>query len=505
MKQKLVATAVAAALAAAAGSAFALTPGNFDPATIPQVYMSGATAQNGGIANVMRLLCVDGTLDAYTTTSQVAYVCTVRTGSTLGAAYDGTAIAIHKEYSGGSGLGIDNLINGITLNFVNLAPIVAGQTVCTVDTVSSVGAQGLLGAEQVWNCPGTQVVAQTPQVGFSDVDPAVFGKTVTGTAGTITVNSPNQLTFGVAVTVPLRNALQAEQGLTVGSDLAVDTPSLANAEVQRMFQQTKASTNTGATFGLTGDANRVYAVRRGATSGTQKTAEVYFFNANVVQPSFAINQFASPTSGYNSVVASDAGCGTATSAPASTGMVFAGSSNEQVVNCLNRHAAGGRYAVASLTMEFNAFNPVAASTSASIDTNYPTGFRFVKLNGYLPTVENMVRGAYTYYSEQVVTGLNTLAGTPLAVMNGMIAELGNAGNVTTINSTFTRWNDLPVGYQTSGLVKPGSAVAANCRGKFAALGTTPDTDPVNFITKNNSGSNAQNAVPAGVATCPRRF
>ena len=504
MKQKLVATAVAAALAAAAGSAFALAPGSFDPATIPQVYMSGATAQNGGINNVARLICQDGTLDAYSTVSQVAFVCTVRAGSTLGAAYDGTNIAIHKESSGGSGLGIDNLINGITLNFVNLSPIVAGQTACTLDTVSSVVAAGALAAENVWNCPTTQVTAQIPQIGFSDVDPAVFGKTTSGTAGTITVNSPNQLTFGVAVTVPLRNALQGAQGLTVGSDLAVDTPSLSNAEVQRMFQQTKASTNTGATFGLTGDTNRVYAIRRGATSGTQKTAEIYFFNANVVQSSFAINSFASPTTGYNSVVASDAGCGTATSAPASTGMVFAGSANEQNVNCLNRHAAGGRYAVANLTMEFNAFNN-PASTSAAIDTTYPTGFRYVKLNGYLPTIENMVRGNYSYYSEQVITALNTIAGVPAAVLSGYVAELGNAANVTTINANFTRWTDLPVGYQTSGLLKPGAAVAANCRGKFAALGTTPDTDPVNYITKNASGISVQNAVPAGIATCPPRF
>jgi hypothetical protein len=504
MKQKLVATAVASALAVAAGSAFALTPGNFNPATIPQVYMSGATAQNGGIANVMRLMCVDGTLDAYTTTSQVAYVCTVKTGSTLGAAYDGTAIAVHKEYSGGSGLGIDNIINGITLNFVNLTPIIAGQTACTVDTVSSVGTQGALGAEQVWNCPATQVVAQTPQVGFSDVDPAVFGKTATGSAGTINIYSPNQLTFGVAVTVPLRNALQGAQGLTVGSDAAADTPSLSDAQVQRLFQASKA--NTGATLGIAGDANRIYPVRRGATSGTQKTAEVHFFNLNVVLPSFAINNFAQPTTGYNSVVASDLGCGTATAAPASVGMVFAGSANEQVVNCLNRHAAGSRYAVANVTMEFNAFNN-PASTSASIDTTYPTGFRYVKLNGYLPTVENMVRGNYNYYSEQVITGLNTLSGAPLAVLNGMVAELGNATNVTAINSGFTRWTDLPAGRQTSGLVKPGSAslCPTGTAWTFAAKGTTPDSDPISYLTKNSSGASAQNAVPFGVAVCPPRF
>lgn len=499
MQHKLVATAVASALAVAAGSAFALAPGAFTPASIPQVFMSGATAQNGGINNVVRLLCQDGTLDAYSTGKQTAYVCTVKAGSSLGIAYDNTAIAIHKESNGGSGNGIDPLTAGTTLAFVDLSPIVAGQTACTVDTLSSIPAAGALAAETVWNCPSTQTVARVPQIGFSDVDPPVLGKSNSGAAGTLSLFSPNQLTFGVAVSLPLYRALQTAQGL-VQDDSAANAPSLSNAQVQRLFQSGKV--NTGSIVGIAGDTNRIYPLRRGASSGTQKTAETYFFNLNIKAPQFSVNTFAPASASFNSVAASDTGCGTALAAPTSASTIFAGSSNEEVVNCLNRHGAGSRYAVANLTTEFNAFaNP--ASPAAAIDTNYPTAFRFVKLNGYLPTVGNVVRGRYSYFSEQVITALSTVAGAPLDVLNAFVAELGNATNVVAINSSFTKWVDAPAGEQTSGLVKPGIATA--CKGTFASLATTPDADPVNFLTKNPSGALVVNAIPAGVAVCPPRF
>ena len=500
MQQKLIATAVAAALSAAAGSAFALAPGAFDPASIPQVYMSGATAQNGGINNVVRLICTDGTLDAYSTGKQVAYVCTVKAGSPLGAAYDNTAIAIHKESNGGSGNGVNPLINGTVLAFVDLSPIVSGFTGCTVDTVSSIAASGSLAAETVRNCPTSQTVNQIPQVGFSDVDPPILGMASSGPAGSLNLYSPNQLTFGVAVSLPLYRALQTAQGLA-NDDTAANAPSLSNAMVQRLFQASKV--NTGATVGIAGDSNRIYPLRRGATSGTQKTAETYFFNLNIPKQQFTVNAFIAPSASYNSVVASDAACGTASAAPtAGVGVVFAGSANEEVVNCLNRHGAGGRYAVANLTTEFNAFaNP--ASPAAAIDTNYATNFRYVKLNGYLPTIDNMVRGNYSYYSEQVITSLSTLAGTPMNVRDAFVAELGNATNVTTINGSFTKWTDLPAGRQGSGLLKPGIATA--CKGTFASLGTTPDSDPVNYLTKNPTSALVSNAIPTGVAVCPPRF
>jgi hypothetical protein len=503
MKLKFIAAAVASL---AAGSAFAIAPGSFDPLTIPQVYISGATAQNGGINNSIRLICQDGTLDAYATQKQVAYVCTVKTGSSLGVAYDGTAIAIHKESNGGSGNGINPLINGTTLAFVNLAPIVSGQTACTLDTISSVAASGSLAAENVWNCPTTQTVTQIPQVGFSDVDPAILGSNSSGVAGALSLYSPNQLTFGVAVSLPLYRALQTAQGLTA-DDAAANTPSLSNAQVQRLFQAAKV--NTGDTLGITGDTKRIYPLRRGSTSGTQKTAETYFFNLNIQKGAFLVNTFINPTATYNSVAASlgyvagvsAGGCGDATLAPAAS-TVFAGNANEEVVNCLNRHAAGNRYAVANITTEFNQFaNP--SSSSAAIDTNFPTGFRLVKLNGYLPTVENMVKGNYSYFSEQVITSLSTLAGTPAVVRDALNTELANPANLVVINNTFTKWTDLPVGSQTSGLVGPGRA--ASCKAKYSVTGTTPDSDPVSYLSKNSSGSTVVNAVPTGVAVCPPRF
>lgn len=511
MKQKLIVTAITAAIGAIAGTAHAISPGNASVLT-NQVYMSGATAQNGGIVNVVRLNCQDGTLDAYHAGNRVAYTCLVRAGSNLSTRSNtpaGTPVSIHKESMGGSSNGINPLLNGTTMSFVDLGPVASGTTSspCTLDTVSSIATSGSFAAMNVWACPSTQTANVVPQIGFSDVDPPVFGLGTTGPAGTLNLLSPNQLTFGVAVTKALRDSLQAVQGLIVGSDAAAQTPSLNPAQIHNLFRQGKAQTNTGSILGLTGgDATkRIYAVRRGSTSGTQKTAEIRFFNLNVVAPAFTVNAFAAPTAGFNSVVASDAGCGNATANPSSTSMVFAGTSNEEVVNCMNRHQAGNRFAVASLTMEFNAFaNP--ASPSGSITTAFPTGFRYVKINGALPTVENMVKGTYDYFSEQVITSLlgAGVASVPGNVLDTMVAELGNPGNVVAINSTFTKWADLPVGSQASGLLKPGPAAATSCPATYAVAGTNPDTDAQNVITKNPTGTKVSNAMPP-VATCPPRF
>jgi len=528
MKQKLLSAAVLATLAVAANSAFALAPGAFDPTTIPQVYMSGATAQNGGIDNVVRLLCADTTLDAYATAKQVVYVCNAAAGTTLTTAgfTAGNPIAIHKESNGGSGNGLAPVRDATTLGFVDLSPVVAGQTVCTVDTASSVVAQtvgtAVLAAKTVWNCTNA-TVAHAPDIGFSDVDPAVFNTATASTVvpgNTLSVFSPNQLIFGVPVTIAFRNALQKAQGLTVGSDLIVDTPSLTNAQIAGIYT---GRLNTAAkidpkmlTTSGTPDTTPVYLLRRGTSSGTQKTAEVIFLNGNITNAANTTNGFKAPTAAYNSVTASTGyvagtsagGCGDATLAPATT-TVFAGSANEEVVNCFNRHNLGGRYAAGILTTEFNQFASPASSSAAidTLDATHPwgtTGFRFVKVNGYLPTVGNVIRGNYEFFSEQVITTLGTgTTGTAAQVAPAIVAELGNATNVTTINNNFTKWTDAPAGEQTSGLVKP--AASAACKGTFASLGTTPDSDPVNFVTKNPTGTKTANAIKPALAVCPPRF
>jgi hypothetical protein len=353
--------------------------------------------------------------------------------------------------------------------------------------------------------------------------------------GTLQVNSPNQLIFGVPVTIALRNALQNAQAATgalpascaaSASDTVACTPSLSSSTIAGVYT---GRLLTAAKIGVAGDATPLYLIRRGTTSGTQKTAEVVFLNADITPPAQTTNLFKAPTGTYNSVAASlgyvkedplaaipvtgaPGACGDASTGfsvvtptvslvpPATT--VFAGNANEEIVNCLNRHQSGGRYAIGINTTEFNQFaNPSSGSTA--IDSNFTTGFRFIKVDGYLPTVANVIRGNYQFFSEQVITNLPTIAGAALQVKSAIVAELGNAINVTTVNSTFTKWTDAPAGEQTSGLVKP--AVSTACAGLYSATSTTPDTDPVNYTTKNPTGTKANNAIKPSLAVCTPRY
>jgi hypothetical protein len=100
----------------------------------------------------------------------------------------------------------------------------------------------------------------------------------------------------------------------------------------------------------------------------------------------------------------------------------------------------------------------------------------------------------------VVPGPGSVVGS---VLNAFTIELGNSDNLSIINPTFTKWTDLPAGTQTAGLV--GAPRAAACPGTFASLGTTPDADPRNYVSKNPTGSKVSNAVKPAVAICPPRY
>lgn len=507
MKRTVIASAVGTLLATAAGSAFALAPGAFDPATIKQVRMSGATAQDSGIEAIVARMCAASSLDVYTTAgnSQVAYVC--NTGTAFGTLAAGSPIAIHKE-KGGSSNGINPVKSGgAALNFINLASL-AGCTATTVASVAPV-TPDTLGTPGFTRqaCTGS-LEAQSSFIGFSDVDPPLFSATSTG----LTLRSPNQLIFGVPVTIALRNALQSAG--CVGSDTVACQPSLTRSQVAGIY-----AGNIGNASQLGAAPGSIYVARRGSGSGTQATAEVYFLNQRITTTASTTSPFMQPSDdgttnyGGNTAVssgvnASDLNCGNATVAPTepSPGVtpVVAMNGSGQVVNCLNRHAAGNRYAVGVLTTEFDQFG---TSAKAKVDTNFNMGFRYVKINGALPTIGNVIRGDYDYFSEQVIATRTT--GTPgveAAVATYFNTQLGNPDVISSIDNNWTRWTDAPAGEQLAGLLQP--ARASSCRATFASLAApnnTPDTDPINYTTKNPSATKVNNAIKPAIAVCPPRF
>jgi hypothetical protein len=529
MQRTILSVAIGSAFAAAAGSALALAPGAFDPATIAQVYISGATAQNAGIEAVVRRECQAGTLDTYAAgTTQRVYIC--NSNGNFGTA--GTPIAIHKESSGGSSNGINPVKNSTTMAFLNLSLLTAANCPANVAVAAVAGiAPDTLGlpAYNAYSCATSGLTTgAVPQVGFSDVDPALFAMDGSG----LNLYSPNQLTFGIAVTKSLRNALQTKQGLVSGSDDADQTPTLSSGQIAAIFNgyittPAKLGVANAAAVGTnTADQTTIFVGRRGTGSGTQATTEAYFLQNRITNaangtPNMLAAQATVGTVNYGGTggtTASDGACGTGAVGPTypvvlgSTKIpVFAGSSNDQVVNCLDRHNAGNRYGVALLTMEYNQF---ATPVNTTVDTTYATGFRYVKVDGYLPTLANVIKQNYTYFSEQVVTSLSTLTtGIAATVRDTLVTDLGNADVVSSIDANFTKWNGFgegnapigaaPAGEQMSGLLGPGRS--ASCKATFASLGLTPDTDPVNYTTKNPSGAKTINAIHAPVAVCPPRY
>ena len=72
------------------------------------------------------------------------------------------------------------------------------------------------------NASGTVTTLATTYIGVSDVEPAFF----TNNTSNITAATSYALIFGVPVSLNVRNAMQAQQGLTVGSDTEANMPSL---------------------------------------------------------------------------------------------------------------------------------------------------------------------------------------------------------------------------------------------------------------------------------------
>lgn len=527
MKLSILSLAIGSAFAVGTGSAFALAPGGFNPATIPQVRISGATAQNGGIEAIVRRECQAGTLDSYNVgTLQRVYIC--NSNGNFGTA--GSPIAIHKESSGGSSNGI-NPVKATTasLQFINLSAIASGCSAGT--TVASVApiAPDTLGQPAYTSRPcatSGMTSAAIPDIGFSDVDPALFGMDGSG----LNLFSPNQLIFGVAVTKTLRDALQTAQGLAPVGD-AGPAPSLDEGQIAAIFNgtitapaQISAADATTAVGTNTSDRTTLFVCRRGTSSGTQATTDAYFLQNRITNAANSTPAFLAAQAtvgginygGTSGTTVSNGNVGSNTAGPVFPVVlgsakipVFAGKSNDDVVNCLNRHDAGNRYAVALLTSEYNqAASPVNTTVESNTNTNYPTGFNYIKIGGYLPTIANVIKQKYTYFSEQVVTAKTGLTGIGDTVLDTLVAQLGDGNVVSSINAGFTVYSGEPAGEQSTGLLGPGRSAGCAAHVKFSAMpagSNTPDTDPVNYTTKNPSGTKVINAIHVPVAVCPSRY
>jgi len=423
-----------------------------DAANQVTIRMSGATAHDAGLLLLLRntltgaQICKPDTLDVYITSTKndALYFCT-------GGADSGVAnkrLAIFKESDGGSGVGVGPLVRStdtfsiadgttITRNWLNPSD----STVIASAGVTKAVVGAFSAYKEHTSMPATAVTTiGNADVGISDIEPKQFSQIYSPSLTDAELNSLQNngisgVIFGVPVTKTIYARMQALQfpktsvchpsNASYGS-LSSSTskasseacmPSLSRDAIAGMYTGAITSwtqirskvnkTETAASvapFGALADTN-IYIQRRVATSGTQRSFEIYF---------------------------SDVGCIPAASSflDRTNTRVTENSGTNNVISNMNTDELAGKGSVGVLTTE-----KVASSTD---------GWRFIKINGYSPSLLNVVKGNYEHFFESTIqwrkssiAGLPILSGNKLTVAKAIVNQLGVPAVVATLDSGFS--------------------------------------------------------------------
>ena len=393
---KKLAIAVSAALVST--SAMAIAPS----ATIPnfEIFMSGATAQDIGIANVITDMCVPGTLDTFTQSSNhAAYYCNVNVALVTGDANGAFAglpawtaanpgvnptVLFHKRSAGGSALGVSPIYENTPITHMNIwnTVRVPNASNCTVTAPGS----------RSWTCTTTNLgdtLETRSDLGVSDVNPEMFVganvpsgfNPIIGTTPGITIKPAAALVFGIPVTLKLRNALQQIQfgslSPLVGLDTEAAMPTLSRAQVaslmsggirswSQVLDDNGLPLNTHPSVTDLPTSSLVNICRRVNGSGTQAQMSAKFLNYPCTPGAKAPLQ-----------------------APGNTFLgpvVTEGSGSGNVDTCLTTANTNDRWAIGIQSTEKN--------------VNLALAYRFIKIDGVAPTINNAADGKYMDWVEQ---------------------------------------------------------------------------------------------------------
>ncbi len=409
MNMKKLSLAVSAALVS--GTAFAHAP-TVTPDI--EIFMSGASAQDKGIAALFNDLCVAGTLDTYldggTGKAHSAYFCTIDNAKVPGLALTNPKVLLHKRSAGGSGQGVNPVIeetpiDAMSINNGNCVVMSANKYNCSITN------------------PGDLVQAVS-DAGVSDVNPEMFVGLNTP-AGDSPVNVADVTTkldvvaaagvvFGVPVNTAFRNALQEAQfgkgDACVGDESEACMPSLSKEQVATIMSGQLQKWNSIKVNGVAlTDASVVTTVptdlkvnicRRVNGSGTQAQMNAKFLNypctPNAIVPASASNPFTGP------VITLNSGSG-------------------DVETCLDAADAAGKWSIGVQSTEKNANNSHA--------------YRFIKVDGVAPTLQNAASGKYFDWAEQTFQWRKAAYNGPTGDKKTIITTIAsNAGKPSIIAS-----------------------------------------------------------------------
>ena len=415
------------------------------------IRMSGATAHDAGLLLLLRnttagaVICKPNTLDVYISASKndTLYFCTG--GVNSGA--NNKRIAIFKESDGGSGVGVAPLVRAQeTFNIVDGTTITRNwiDPADTTIKASAGTAKPVFGAFSAYkehaNMPTTAVTTVgIADVGISDIEPSRFSQIYTPTItpaelASLQVNGISGVIFGVPVTRSIYQRFQALQFATTSvchpsnanygaiTDLASNAsseacmPSLNRDQIAGIYRgnittwdsirssvNDTESVDNVAPFGVLADKN-IYIHRRIATSGTQRSFEIFF---------------------------ADTGCvvGAPKFLDKTNARVTENSGTSNVISGLNGNETLAKGSIGILTTE-----KVASSSD---------GWRFIKINGYAPSLLNVVKGTYDLFFESTIQWRKTpIATLPVisvekkAVATALVNQLGKPTVISTLDAAF---------------------------------------------------------------------
>lgn len=446
------------------GYSFALTP-----ATTPELTLtlSGASAQDQGLLKLVENLCDAGTLDYFSDTGEVdkianynGYYCSIALSKLAVTSPQGNLAArdtngdsklnvmVLKRSAGGSGEGPNGVCNDI-----------GGVNHLVVDNAcvdNGAGGDPVAG-DRIYRCPALGL--RQSDGGLSDLEvnklPGTFG-TVCNNKSVVN-NSIWGTIFNTPVSLNLRNALQCAQGLTVGAEDEANMPNLPKNVIASIFNGGVATWDrlraqrVDGTWVSLADAvtdrvsqglcpgynlavnpvptdRRVRACRRVDSSGTNTQFKVKFLNQGCSEEA----QSMSPDNTPNSTNSNNAFTNWQNTTPniATTPAMIEASSASNMANCVQAFAdpanpATQRWAIGIQSLENN--------------VNLSNNYRYIKIDGFAPTVKNVLEHKYYDWVESVWIWLTptTQIGRDLVDLQRVLLDgTGAAADVGIVNAGF---------------------------------------------------------------------
>jgi hypothetical protein len=513
------------------------------------LYISGSTAidpvlKYWGISTAdTSRLCAPSTATIYAQKSTfTAVACTASSAFAASGISAGSLVAFVKEDAAGSLNGILPLMNksvpGSTystdgkLLFPNIAEMGYSGTSSASSGATCYGATKSVstGAVDVYldlTCKSVNSSRAYPQLGYSDVEASIFGVT----PANLTTGNTVQLVFGVATNVGFYRALQTIQGKTA-DDAVGNMPSLTRTEIAALLNgnlaptqllgtsntnsaaaasvnwgyqtgacynatganQTPASSSTPCSSAVTSDVNYVYICRRGDTSGSEKAAEIFFNDQNC---GFATGQILGTATNSTAICTSGTttdGCSWTAGTAYQTGVYsFTGSGTGDLIDCLVGQDNAGHFAIGFASVD----NLPGVSNSTSTTTR--RDFRYIRVDGVAPSIENAAAGKYQFIAESVyyvpTTQLNPVSGVAaslLSLFTSGAQGIGSVNSVSAINAALGNATNSQ-GFNSGALVIPKPGASGTATGNLSPVAVNATTtqfaaSPISTIVKQAGGS-----------------